>query len=230
MEVNVKDIIILGTGGLGQEIAWLIEEINEEKKEWNLIGYIDPDPSIQNKIFLGYPVLGTDSSVTKYTNAYYVIAFGDPRLRRRVVEKVSVNNVKWANLFSPTVRIHHSHTIGNGVIIGRYTDLTVDCKIGNFVMVNIHVVLGHDVVIGDYSIVSPNVTINGEARIGHTCSIGANAFIRDVTIGDYVTVGASSCVVKDVESDCVVAGVPARIIHKGEPVHSVTKSERQIKV
>ena len=222
----MNDIIILGAGGLGQEIAWLIEEINEEKKQWNLIGYLDSHPAVQNKSFLGYPVFGPFSLVEKYPNAYYIIAFGDPRLRKRIVESISLNNIKWANLYSPTVKMHLSNKIGKGVVIGRYTDLTVDCKIGDFVMLNIHVVLGHDVAIGDYSIVSPNVTITGSARIGHTCSIGANAFIRDITIGDYVTVGASSCVVKDVESDCVVAGIPARIIRKGKPVHSVTKSER----
>ncbi len=226
MEASMKDLIILGAGGLGQEIAWLVEEINEEKKKWNLIGYMDSHPAVQNKAFLEYPVIGSYSLVTKYPDVYYVIAFGDPRVRRRVVEEVNVNKVKWANLYSPTVRIHRSHSIGNGVVIGRYTDFTVDCKLGNFVMLNIHVVLGHNVMIGDYSIVSPNVTINGGALIGHTCSIGANAFVRDITIGDYVTVGASSCVIKDVESDCVVAGVPARIIHKGKPFHSVTKSER----
>lgn len=224
----MKDLIILGAGGLGQEIAWLIEEINEEKKRWNLIGFIDSHPAVQNKDFLGYPVIGPYSSIPMYSNVYYVIAFGDPRIRRRIIEEVSANNVKWANLYSPTVRIHKSHSIGRGVVIGRYTDFTVDCKLGNFVMLNIHVVLGHDVVIGDYSIVSPNVTVNGGARIGHTCSIGANAFVRDVTIGNYVTVGACSCVVKDIESDCVVAGVPARILRKGKPVHSVTRSERQI--
>ncbi len=223
----MDDIIILGAGGLGQEIVWLIEEINEEKKKWNLIGYMDSHPAVQNKSFIGYPVIGPYTLVEKYPNAYYVIAFGDPRLRKRIVENVISNhNIKWANLYSPTVKIHPSHKIGTGVIIGRYTDLTVNCKIGNFVMLNIHVVLGHNVVIGDYSIISPNVTINGGARVGQACSIGANAFIRDITIKDNVTVGASSCVVKDIESDCVIAGVPARIIHKGKPIHSVTKSER----
>lgn len=222
----MKDLIIFGCGGLGQEIAWLVEEINEYDKKWNLIGFIDSYPDAQNKSFIGYPVLGPYSVRAKYKDAYYVVAFGDPRLRRKIVEEVNGANVKWANLFSPTTRIHRSNSIGVGVVIGRYTDLTLDCRIGNHVMLNIHVVLGHDVTIGDYSIVSPNVTINGGAKIGSTCSIGANAFVRDITIGDYVTVGSSSCVVKDIEADCVVAGVPAKIIRAGKPQHSVTKTER----
>ncbi|MBN1663793.1 MAG: NeuD/PglB/VioB family sugar acetyltransferase [Deltaproteobacteria bacterium] len=222
----MNDIIILGAGGLGLEIAWLIEEINEEKKTWNLIGFMDPHPGVQGKNFLDYPVLGGYSLIEKFQDAHYVIAFGDPRLRETVIEQNKTKINKWANLYSPTVRVHKSHRIGTGVVIGRYTDLTVGCRLGNFAMLNIHVVLGHNVIIGDYSIISPNVTINGGAKIGSVCSVGANAFVRDVTIGDYVSVGASSCVVKDVESDCVVAGVPARVIHKGKPFHSVTVSER----
>ena len=222
----MNDIIILGAGGLGQEIAWLIEEINEEKKTWNLIGFIDSHPDVQGKHFLDYPVLGPYSLIEKYPNAYYIIAFGDPRLRERIIEQNRTKIGKWGNLYSPTTRVHKSHRIGVGVVIGRYTDLTIGCRLGNFVMLNIHVVLGHNITIGDYSIISPNVTINGGATIGKACSVGANAFVRDVIIGDYVSVGASSCVVKDVASDCVVAGFPARIVHKGKPVHSVTTSER----
>ena len=223
----MKDIIILGAGGLGQEIAWLIEEINEAQKEWNLLGYLDTYPATFNKEVLGYPVLGPHSLSQKYNDAYYILGYGDARLRRKTVEEISSNNVKWANLYSPTVRIHHTNKIGVGVVIGRYTDLTVNCKIGNFVMLNIHVVLGHNVKIGDYTIISPNVTINGNATIDHTCQIGANSFIKEVKVGNHVTVGASSCVVKDVESDCVVVGVPAKILHNGKANRSISRSERE---
>ncbi|MCK4446575.1 MAG: transferase, partial [Candidatus Marinimicrobia bacterium] len=40
-----KDIIIIGAGGHAKEIAYLIEDINMEKKTWNLLGYIDRDKS-----------------------------------------------------------------------------------------------------------------------------------------------------------------------------------------
>lgn len=226
---KLKEIIILGAGGLGQEIAWLIEEINENKETWKILGYLDSHPSVQGLTIAEYPVLGTFEDSQKYQNCFFVVAFGDPRKRKETVELVSQYNVKWATLISPTVRVHKSNKIGKGVVIGRYSDLTLGCELGDFVMLNIHVVIGHDVKIGKYSIISPNTTINGSARIGSTCSIGANAFIRDVNIGDFVTVGSSSCVVKDIESNCVIAGVPAKILHKGAPVNSVTKSLRKNK-
>lgn len=49
--------------------------------------------------------------------------------------------------------------------------------------------------------------------IGNNVSLGANVtIIGGVRIGDNVTVGAGSVVVKDVPDNCVVAGNPARII------------------
>lgn len=222
----MEDLIILGAGGLGQEIAWLVEEINQSEKKWNLLGFLDSHPGVEGKSFHGYPVLGAFDTAKDFSNCYFVVAFGDPRLREQTVNAVNRYNVKWANLISPTVILHRSNKLGVGVVIGRLTDLTLDCELGDHTMLNIHVVLGHKVKIGDFSIISPNVTINGGATIGQACSVGANAFVRDIVIGDYVTVGASSCVVKDVESNSVIGGVPAKLIRKGAPVHSVTKTQR----
>jgi sugar O-acyltransferase (sialic acid O-acetyltransferase NeuD family) len=222
----MEDLIILGAGGLGQEIAWLVEEINQSEKKWNLLGFLDSHPGVEGESFHGYPVLGAFDAAKHFPNCYFVVAFGDPRLREQTVNVVNKYKVKWANLISPTVILHKSNKLGVGVVIGRLTDLTLDCELGDHTMLNIHVVLGHKVKIGDFSIISPNVTINGGATIGQVCSVGANAFVRDIVIGDYVTVGASSCVVKDVESNSVVGGVPAKLIRKGAPVNSVTKTQR----
>lgn len=41
--------------------------------------------------------------------------------------------------------------------------------------------------------------------------------VEDVTIGDGVTIGAGSVVVKDVEAGVTVAGNPAHVISKKEP-------------
>ncbi len=219
----VKDLLILGSGGLAQEYAWLVEEINEAKKTFNLIGYLDDDCARLGQEYVGYPVLGTLEAIERFPSAFAIAGVGDPRFRKAVVEKLGAGHTRWASLVSPTCRLHKSHQIGVGVMIGRYTDLTVGCKIGNHVMLNIHCVLGHAVEIGDFSVVSPNVTINGEAVIGKVCYIGANAFVRNVRVGDGVTIGGGSAVVKDIEDNLVVAGVPAKVLHAGAPSHKLTR-------
>ena len=37
----MKKIVIFGDGGLGREVQWLIERINERKLSWKIMGYID---------------------------------------------------------------------------------------------------------------------------------------------------------------------------------------------
>jgi sugar O-acyltransferase (sialic acid O-acetyltransferase NeuD family) len=219
----VKDLIILASGGLAQEYAWLVEEINDEKRTFNLLGFLDDDSRRIGQEYIGYPVLGDLDAAARYPRAHFISGVGDPRARRLTVEKVEHCRPRWANLVSPTVRLHKSNRVGSGVMIGRYADLTVGCELGNHVMLNIHAVIGHAVRIGDYSVVSPNVCINGEATIGRLCYVGANAFVRNVTVQDGATIGAGSVVVKDVAEDCVVAGVPAVVLHEGKPSHQLTR-------
>lgn len=223
----MRDIVVLGAGGLGLEMAWLIEEINEHRPSWRLLGFLDSDPKLAGSRLLGYEVLGTDDDAHRYAEAGFVLGVGDARLRKRIVDRLLPVVSHWPTLVSPTAWVHPSNSLGRGVVVGRYADMTVNCVIEDFVMINIHAVLGHAVRVGRYSIVDPNTTINGEGTVGECCLVGANAFVRDVTVGNNVTIGAGAVVVKDVEDDCVVAGVPARIIRRGAPDHALTKSERR---
>ena len=37
----MKNIVIIGAGGVGRETALIIQQINELELTWNLIGFID---------------------------------------------------------------------------------------------------------------------------------------------------------------------------------------------
>jgi len=37
MADSLKPLIIVGAGGLGREVAWLVTDINRQKPEWDLI-------------------------------------------------------------------------------------------------------------------------------------------------------------------------------------------------
>lgn len=63
-----------------------------------------------------------------------------------------------------------------------------------------------------------------EVTIGNDCWIGGNTVILPgVTIGDGVTVGASSVVTKSIPSYSIAIGSPARVIKKVEPVPEVPR-------
>ena len=50
----MKDLIIIGASGFGREVAWLVERINRRSPQWNLIGFLDDDESVQDSEINGY--------------------------------------------------------------------------------------------------------------------------------------------------------------------------------
>lgn len=84
-------------------------------------------------------------------------------------------------------------------------------------------VINQNTIIGKNCILRQSVTIGNKLlsdgsdsrspEIGDGVEIGANTcIIGPITIGNNVTIGAGSVVVKSIQSNCVVAGNPAKVI------------------
>ena len=41
MADKLKPLVIMGAGGLGREVAWLVADINRQKREWDFVGFVD---------------------------------------------------------------------------------------------------------------------------------------------------------------------------------------------
>ena len=211
----MKDLIMIGSGGLGRETAWTAERINAVKPEWNILGYIDDNIQVQGREFDGYRVIGTTAAVTKYPDAYYVCAIGSARIRRLVVEKIkSLAPVKFATLIDPACVCSRDRVdFGEGNIICANTYITLDIKIGNHVYIGGNATVGHDAVIGDFVTLYPAANVSGSTRIGHGCEIGTGAqVIQGLSVGNGTIVGAGSVVVRNLPPDCTAVGVPAKPI------------------
>lgn len=85
---------------------------------------------------------------------------------------------------------------------------------GGPVVINVSAVIGDNVDMYQYSTIG-SMTCNA-AKIGNDVYIGPSVcIVENVHIGDGVTIGAGSVVVKDVEAGMTVAGNPAGVIsHK----------------
>lgn len=104
-------------------------------------------------------------------------------------------------------------------------DIPFKTKIGKgCVIYHAHaLVIFSDVVIGDNCVLRHCTTIGNKGVgleskspvIGDNCDIGSNVvIIGDVTLGNNVSVGAGSVVIKNVPSNSIVIGNPGRIIKK----------------
>lgn len=211
----MKDLIIIGAGGLGRETAWTVERINAVNPEWNLLGFIDDKPNLKDKIIDGYRVLGNSVDVSTYPDAYYVCAVGNAKIRKSAVEKIKkIYPVKFATIIDPAcVCCQERSSFGEGCIICANTYITVDVKIGNHVYFGADGTIGHDAKVGDFVTCYPGVNLSGSTRVGNESELGAGTVvIQGISVGKQTVVGAGSVVIRDLPDDCTAVGAPAKPI------------------
>ena len=199
IEKSATPIAIIGAVGLGREVRNLLERSHK------FAGFYD-DQEIP-KDYLG----SIDRiSAAEYMN--FLIAIGDPQIKRRLVEQLADKNLTYTNLISENTVIKEECLFGQGIIICDGVIGTVDYSIGSHVLVNLNVSIGHDVIIADYCSLMPGAMISGNVTIGEATLIGSGAVVlQGLTIGSNCKVGAGAVVTKDVPDNATVVGVPARI-------------------
>lgn len=85
------------------------------------------------------------------------------------------------------------------------------------------VVIGETTIVGDDVLIYQQVTLGGTGKeqgkrhptLGNNVIVGAGAkVLGNITIGDYVRIGAGSVVIEDVPEYSTVVGVPGRVVHR----------------
>lgn len=207
----MKNIVIVGSGGFGREVHWLIEEINKVTPQWNFLGYIDDNHPI-GELINGYPVLGTTEWLASQ-EVNVVCAVGDPDTKKMILDRLVDSKNNYPVLIHPEVKFSSSVKFGEGTIVCAGNILTVNIKIGNHVIINLDCTVGHDAIIEDYSTILPSVNISGNVLIEECVSVGTGTqIIQGVKIGKHSIIGAGSVVTKEIESNVVAVGIPARVI------------------
>lgn len=209
----MKKLYIVGAGGFGREILWLVQRINEHVPTWKFSGFIDDNAELQGLTQNGYPILGDCDYLQKVTNdVWVVIAVGAAQVKKKIVKKLEqCSNIKFATLIDPSVLWSDSVSIGEGSIICAGSVLTVDVKIGNHVAVNLNCTVGHDAVLQDYTTVYPGVHISGNVAVGQCVELGTGSqIIQGKKIENNIVVGAGSVVTKDLLEQGTYVGVPVR--------------------
>jgi len=211
----MKKIAIAGAGGLGRDIAMLIEQINLASSHWEIIGFFDDSPKAGKDIY-GYPLLGNINDLNGVNHELAaVIAIADTRVKKEVDEKLVNPNLYYPVLVHPSVISAKNEyvRISAGSVISAGCIVTANVNVGRHVLVNHQCVIGHDCIIGDYTSIMPGVTVSGETVIGERVYLGTGAvIINGITVGPNTIVGAGAVVSENLPSNCTAVGLPARPI------------------
>lgn len=210
----MKQIVIVGAGGFGREVHWLIKQINKEKEEWDFLGYIDDNLEIGTQIN-GKKVLGNlDYLLNQKENLSVAIAIGNAKVRKQLVEKLLENpKLEYPNLIAPDVYIDETVQLGKGNIILNGNILTVNINLQDFNVIETGSTIGHDVKMDSYITVYLGVNIAGNVQIKEECELGANScLIQGLNVGEETIIGAGAVVIRDIKGKCTAVGNPAKVI------------------
>lgn len=212
----MENILIIGAGGFGREVEWLINRINNSNNnQWNLIGYVDDNVQKGTEITKLKVVYNTDELLKLEKKTNVVIAIGNAKVRKLIYNKIKENkNLSFPNLVDPSAIIGEVD-MGIGNIICAGTIATVNIKINNFNIINLDCTVGHDDVLADFITVYPSVNISGNTTINEVVEIGTGTqIIQGKNICSNVIIGAGAVVVKDIEEEGTYIGIPVKKIIK----------------
>jgi sugar O-acyltransferase (sialic acid O-acetyltransferase NeuD family) len=208
-----QDIVVLGAGGHGREILWLLDECNAEQAAWNVLGFIDENPALHRRPRCETRVLGGFEWLKGKRNVHLVSGVGDSAVRRRFARLGRELGLPFATLVHPDVKRSRFVEIGEGTAVFAGSILTTQVRVGRHASINLACTLSHDVVVDDFCTLAPGVHVSGAVHLGEDVTVGTGAVILPGRqVGRNTTIGAGAVVSEDLPADGVAVGVPARVI------------------
>jgi len=209
----MKELLIVGAGGFGREIANAVPDTLGFGSDFTLKGFLDRNAAALDG-FAGYPpVLGTPETYEIGPDDVFFVAMGDPVQRRRNVELLAARGGRFQTLLHRTASLGRNVTIGAGSYVAHNAVLTADVTVGRNVCVFHGSVIGHDCRIGDCSHISSLVFLGGGVEVGSDVTVHPGARVVPSTrLGDGSTVGVGSVVLSNVRPGTTVFGIPAQDI------------------
>lgn len=188
------------------EMAEIVERINADRKQWNLLGFIDPQSDNGGAIVNGYPAYSGTELLRKYPNAF--IATDHERVTARRLPRE-----RCATLIDPSSFVSRTASIGVGCTIYPNCFVGLHAVIGDFVFCLSGAIINHDCVIGERVVITSGVRLAGSVTIEEDCYIGQGATIRQYTrIGHHSMIGMSGNVLRDVAPHSTMVGNPAVLL------------------
>ena len=218
--LSINDIVVYGAGGTSRDLMECIEAVNEDRTQWNILGFVDDNPALAGTAIFDYPVLGPAAILAQpiYRNCRIAIGVANDRdvfVRRKIRASLDLmlpmNEARLPAILHPSAVVSHRSRIGAGSILFSGSFVSGRCGIGMHSLVLQGAVISHDTKIGDWATICAGVTTAGGVQIGDGAFVGLGARVfPNVSIGRGSRVGLGSVVLRNVGDGETVSGSPAR--------------------
>jgi sugar O-acyltransferase (sialic acid O-acetyltransferase NeuD family) len=213
------DVVIYGTGGTSRDTLEALEAANTEKRQWNILGFVDDCATLQGTAVMDYSVLGTGDILCELRSlANAKIALGvanhrDGLVRKQIRAKHRLDPSRFPVILHPLAVVSRRAHIGVGTILLAGSSCATGASIGQHVVVLQGAAIGHDATVGDYATISANAALGGSTVVAEGAYVGLGAAVLPGTrVGLGSTVGIGAVVLEDVPDRVLVIGNPARCV------------------
>lgn len=206
----MKNLIIIGAGGMGRTVYSNALESIGYGEEFVVKGFIDDNVEALDDFPNYPPVIDTIRDYQPQEDDVFVSSIGGAS-RRSCMEEVVRRGGEFISLIHKTARVLANVKLGKGNFIGAYSVIGNDAEIGDYNMIQSYSVIGHDARIGNWNRIDTRVTCVGGVVIEDEVCIYSSAIIsHNVVVESGAHVGALSFVIKKVKAGTTVMGNPAK--------------------
>lgn len=209
-EDGTMTLAIYCAGGLGKETIELARIVNR----WEKIVFVDDVTNV--KEYQGTSVHRFEDVASFEEPVEFIIANGEPEVRKALYEKIKTAGYSLTVLVSPWASMCPGTTLGEGCILWDCV-LSADINVGPNVLINVMVTIGHDTVIGAHSVISAKSFLGGNVHMEERVYMAPCAMAKDrIRIGESAIISLGAVLLRNVRPKAIMVGNPARRIGENE--------------
>ncbi len=202
-------VLVIGAGGHGQVTAQILLALRAAGRDVQPLGFVDADPELRGRFFLGLPVLGAGPADAAHDAL--VVAIGDNARRRRLFEDLVRAGETLFSAVHPSAVLAPDAVLGPGCMLCPGVVVNAGAVIAADTILNTGCIVEHHCQVGPHAHIAPAAALGGECAVGEEALVGMGAVVLPrLRLGARAVVGAGAVVVRDVPADARVRGVPAR--------------------
>lgn len=173
----MEQLIIVGAGGFGREVACWGAAASAAGAPWRPAGFLDDNPRALHGAMAELPLLGSISGFVPALGMVLVVAVGCPQMRRRLHESLAARGARFVNVIHPTALVARGAELGRGVVMAPHSVVSAGARIETGVVLNFHAVVQHDARVGAWSQINSHSDVGGGAVLGEEVFVMTHGFV-----------------------------------------------------
>ena len=211
----MKHLIIVGARGWGREVYASAKVTKAyQSGEYDIKGFLDSKTDALDGLKGDYPpILGAPETYEIQEDDVFFVAMGEQKWRKYYAEMMEAKGAEFISIICAGSFVNQTATVGEGSYVAGWSTISDNVQLGKHTMIHGFTTLGHDAKVGDYSSIEAYVFIGGYAEVGEESVMHVRStLIAHKKIGNNVSIGSSSVVMRNVKDGLHMFGNPAQKI------------------